>query len=374
MKVVLYVIDTLEVGGAERSTLEIASRLTQWTPVICQLYKGSTLLADYRFAPQHLVNFELDGPYQFRTAFKKMMALLKKVKPDLVVATLLRSELVTRYCCKRLGIPVVGTFVNDTYSPLELQQVSTNLRLKIRFFQVLNALTARWCISFISNANAIKHSNAKALRLPLDKIVVIPRGRLVPANMPALHSRNNGITTIVNVGRLIRRKGQLELLTAFKKLNARFPDTRLIIAGEGPFRKELEAFIHQENLSGKVDLRGTVRQIEELYRQSDLAVFASHYEGFSGALLEAVLAGVPVVASDIEMNREVIPENAALFYPVMDSEALYKCLLHAVINSEENALRAKNAFMHAANHFDINAIAKRHEAHYNLLISKAAVV
>lgn len=364
----LYVIDTLEVGGAERSTLEIASRLTQWKPVICQMYKGRTLLSGYSFAPHQLVNFELSGPYQFGAAIKKMMVLLKKLRPDLVVATLLRSELVTRYCCKRLGIPVVGTFVNDTYSPFELQQLNISSRIKIRFFQVFNALTARWCISFISNANVIKHSNARALYLSLDKIVVIPRGRFVPISMPVSQSINNGSISIINIGRLIRRKGQLELLAAFKKMQSLIPNAHLYIAGEGPYRPVLEQYIKQENLTLHVTLLGTVSDVQTIYQSAHLAVFTSHYEGFSGAVLEAVLAGVPIIASDIEMNKEVLPEDGALFFPVMNIEALFQTMLFAARNANENKIRALNAFKFAAERFHIDEIVRLHEAHYHTLV------
>lgn len=366
---VLYVIDTLEVGGAERSTLEIAARLKGWRPVICQLYHGSTLLLDYAFNEDQIIRFDLKGPYQLHTASKKFCAVLDRVKPQLVVATLLRSELVARYCCRKKGIPIVGTFVNDTYSHHELQQADFSLRWKIRFFQVLNSITARWCVGFLSNSESIKTSNAVALRIPIEKIHVIPRGRKVPVKLPNSRAISFERPVICNVGRLIRRKGQLDLLKAFQLLLKDFPKAILRIAGEGPFRTELERYTRDNDLGNHVELCGTISDINTFYEKSDVAVFASYYEGFSGAVLEAALAGIPIVASDIPMNHEVLPDDGALFFPVMNVEELYRKMYQATTDRESACKRASKSFGFTSSCFDINAIASRHEAYYDSVMA-----
>lgn len=368
-KKVLYIIDTLEVGGAERSTLEIASRLKHWHPVICQLYKGSSLLSDYSLSKNQLINFGLKGPYQFWKASRKLLDALEHTKPDLVVATLLRSELVARYCCRKKGIPIVGTFVNDTYSTYELRNIKFSLRWKIRFFQLLNGLSARWCVLFLSNSVSIKDSNTRALLIPTSKVVVIPRGRRVPDHFPARRVIDNQYPVFCNVGRLIRRKGQMELLKAFELLLADYPGASLRIAGEGVFRKELEQYIEEKNLKGRVELLGTERRIEDFYRKADIAVFPSYYEGFSGAVLEATLAGIPILLSDIPMNKEVVPSDGAIFFPVMNVEALYQSMLEVLKNHDQALVRSRVAFSFAAGKFDIEVIARRHEEIYDKVIS-----
>lgn len=367
-KRVLFVIDTLEVGGAERSTLEIASRLKDWQPLICQLYNGSALLSDYSFPNNQIINLGLHGPYQFWKACRRLLNVLEQTKPDLVVATLLRSELVARYCCRTKGIPIVGTFVNDTYSAYELRYIKFSLRWKIRFFQFLNGLSARWCVLFLSNSVSIKDSNSRALLIPASKIVVIPRGRRVPDHFPARRNIDNQYPVFCNVGRLIRRKGQMELLKAFTMLLADHPGAYLRIAGDGVFRKELEQYIEEKDLKSRVELLGTERRIGDFYHNADIAIFPSYYEGFSGAVLEAALAGIPMLLSDIPMNREVVPSDGAIFFPVMNVEALYHSMLEVLKNHDQALERSKVAFSFAAGKFDIASIAVRHEELYDKVI------
>lgn len=368
-KKVLFVIDTLEVGGAERSTLEIASRLKTWHPVICQLYNGGALLSDYTFSDSQIIGLGLNGPYQWSIAIRKFLTILEQTKPDLVVATLLRSELVARYCCRKKGIPIIGTFVNDTYSPYELRNVKFSLKWKIRLFQILNMLTARWCVLFISNSNAIKHSNARTLCIPRSKIEVIPRGRKVPSQLPSRQCFKTDRPVFCSVGRLIRRKGQLELLKAFQLLLSDFPGATLRIAGEGNFRGELQRHIKEFDLQQRIQLVGTERNIDEFYSNADIAVFASHYEGFSGAVLEAALAGIPMILSDIPMNREVVPSDGALFFEVSNVQSLYKSMLEMLASPELALLRSKQAFEFASSHLNIDHVVGKHELVYDMALA-----
>jgi UDP-N-acetylglucosamine:LPS N-acetylglucosamine transferase len=159
---VLYIIDTLQTGGAERSTLDIASRLTKFQPVVCQIYPKDDLSKHYAGKGIIFENLAIAGKYEFRKAIAACRQLIRKHRPVLVIGTLMRAEIIARVAAKREGVPVLGTFVNDTYSQEALGAVSFSLRLKIRFFQLLNAYTARFCAAFLANAEAIKDSNARA--------------------------------------------------------------------------------------------------------------------------------------------------------------------------------------------------------------------
>lgn len=367
---VLYVIDTLEVGGAERSTLEIATRLKNWHPFICYIYQGDSVLPQYHFAASQIISLGLPGPYQFLMAAQKLSAVLDDLKPDLVVATLLRSELIARWCCNRKGIPIVGTFVSDPYGTEASQGVSSSLKWKIRFFRELNRISAKWCVGFIANSEAVKTSNSLALGIDENKISVIPRGRVIQNSVSIESTDNPEKWVIGNVGRLIESKGQLDIINALDKLVKLGWQAELHIAGEGSFRKTIESKISSLELDTNAKLFGSVLDMSGFYRSCHMVVLASKHEGFSGAVLEAVLHGIPVIASDIPMNREILPEGSALFFNPGDSEDLCSCLLE-VMNHYGLALeRAKIAFDFASTAFDINSIAMKHEAYYDGVLSK----
>jgi glycosyltransferase involved in cell wall biosynthesis len=102
---------------------------------------------------------------------------------------------------------------------------------------------------------------------------------------------------ILTVGRLTAQKGLGDLLSAFVKASPRLPSARLLIAGEGPERGRLEEIIASHDLGDRVRLLGNVERPDDLYRAADLFVLPSRYEGFPFAMLEAMAAGLPVVAT-----------------------------------------------------------------------------
>jgi glycosyltransferase involved in cell wall biosynthesis len=135
----------------------------------------------------------------------------------------------------------------------------------------------------------------------------------------------------VYTGRLDRAKGLDTLLDAWQMLLARRPEAHLWLVGEGPYRKTLEEQIESRGLFGRVVLAGVFDSVEELLAAADLFVFPSQEEGMSLALLEAMAAGLPVVASDIPGNRPLIVHGQhGLLVPRDNPEALAAAMRHVL--------------------------------------------
>lgn len=122
------------------------------------------------------------------------------------------------------------------------------------------------------------------------------------------------------VGRLVADKGFDYLLDAFSQSLAHHPDLSLVIVGEGPDRHVLEGKIQQLGLGGKVFLPGHKPGLAKLYRGFDWVVIPSRSEGLGLVLQEAVIAGVPVLASDLAVFREQLGD-AGHYVPVADVAA-----------------------------------------------------
>lgn len=369
---IFFAIDTLQTGGAERSILDIASRLPEGIePYVVTFYKAKTILS---FAKENttikFIHFELDGKYDFIKGIRLFTELCKVEKPDVVVATLFRTEIITRVVCKQLGIPNIGTFVNDTYSPYEMESLSLLRKAKIIFFKKINSVTAKYCTHFLSNAQSIKISNAKALRISEDKISVIYRGRDVSKfTYDPLKENLDNQFRFLNIGRLLPRKGQSELIQAFALFQKKYPKATLSIAGEGKYRAGLKKLIIENNLQEKVTLLGTVSDVNSLFQQHDFFIFPSHYEGFSGAVVEAMLGGIPVIASDIAMNKEAVEHlQTGYLFPVKNIAALTSAMEYAVSNKKQMLQMAKNARQYAVENFDIDKIASAHAALYKTIV------
>jgi sugar transferase (PEP-CTERM/EpsH1 system associated) len=113
------------------------------------------------------------------------------------------------------------------------------------------------------------------------------------------------------VGRLQRVKDQRTLLDAFARLRARAPSLpmRLVIIGDGPLRSELQGAIHALRLDEHVWLGGARDDVAELLRAIDVFVLPSLAEGISNTILEAMASGLPVIASNVGGNPELVVQG-----------------------------------------------------------------
>jgi glycosyltransferase involved in cell wall biosynthesis len=375
-KKIIYTIDTLSYGGAEKSTVEIVTKLSpDFEPVVVTFYRENELQPLLEEKGVRVININLKKKYDFIKGISSFKEICKREKPDLIVATLFRSEIISRIVSKQLGIKNIGTFVSDTYSPFALTQFSKAQLLKIKVLLLLNRFTAKFCTRFISNANSIKFSNAKILKVEHEIVDVIYRGRDVSQFDHNTDRNTDGYFRFVNVGRLRPAKGQGELIEAFAAFHKQYPYSKLDIAGEGPERGKLEKLIAELNLKGKVRLLGNVSNIPALLNDYHAFVFTSHYEGFSGALVEAMLAGIPVLASDIPMNTEAIEHlKTGYIFKVKNVASITQAMQYAANNYTHMSEMSATAKLLAQRLYDLDSIVRQHEMIYNNCIgSKAAV-
>jgi glycosyltransferase involved in cell wall biosynthesis len=144
---------------------------------------------------------------------------------------------------------------------------------------------------------------------------------------------------LLTVARLVPWKGIDHLIRAVRAV----PDVRLIVAGEGPDEARLRAISEAEHVADRVTfLGGVARERLGLYfRAADYTVLYSGYEGLSHTLLESLLAGTPVIASDKGGNPEVVRHNDnGLLVPYVDQEALAETIRAALAGDTRARLAA----------------------------------
>jgi glycosyltransferase involved in cell wall biosynthesis len=129
---------------------------------------------------------------------------------------------------------------------------------------------------------------------------------------------------VVAMGRLHQQKGFDVLLRAFAKCRVDSPDWALTIIGEGEERSRLQALVSELALEESVEMLGRVKNPFVILRRADLFVLSSRYEGFPNALLEAMAAGAPVVATDCRSGpRHIVRQDIdGLLVPPEDVDAL----------------------------------------------------
>lgn len=372
---ILSVIDTLEIGGAEVSLLEIYRRFQDTEVVVCQLYPGDALAASYRAAGVRVVALGLTGKYAFRKAVRRLDEVVREERPDLLLATLFRAGVVTRWIARRTGLPLVDAFVNDSYSPHRWRTSSLSGKLKLLTVQLLDRATARRSTGFTAVSATVRDSNCRALNVPPERVTVIHRGRDPEVFQPLDDQHRDALRSdlgvephqplLLNVARLLPRKGQAELVQAMPRILARQPSTVLLLAGEGEGRSRLEAQIREASLGEHVRLLGNRNDVPRLLAAADVFVFPSHYEGHAGALVEAMMAGRPIVATDTGVHRESVTDReTARLVPVGAPEALAGAVCEVLDDPELARRLGTGAREVAVDRFHIDHLAARHEALY----------
>jgi glycosyltransferase involved in cell wall biosynthesis len=127
---------------------------------------------------------------------------------------------------------------------------------------------------------------------------------------------------VTAVGRLVPQKAPDLFLEVAAAVARQRPETRFLVVGDGPLRADLEHQAAQLGLTRQLRFLGTRQDARDLIARSDVLVFASHWEGLSVAALEALAAGVPVVATDAQGMRALLSGGAGIIVRSRSRDAL----------------------------------------------------
>ena len=359
----MFTIDTLAQGGAEQSTLETIRNFSKSVePIVVYFYSNHRLKDAFEQINCKLIFLDISGKYNFYTAIKALIKLLQIEKPDIVVSTLYRSSIISRFACLLTNTPLVGTFVSDSYIE-ERKKLFKGLK-RVYYYSTwaLDCITANIPNGYISNSESIAKTNSKSLLIPIDKVYVVYRGRDSSLFSNWIKPSDTNSFIISAVGRLVDLKWYPLLIQAVFNLRNKYPNLKVIIYGEGPERKNLENLINELGIESMIKLAGNQFFAWKNLYNSNAYINTSIYEGFSGALVEAMMVGLPMIVSDISMNMEAVTHNETAI--VFESNNVNDLTL-AISNTIENYDRAcelgKAAREKAIEYFDIKVVVKKYE-------------
>lgn len=169
--------------------------------------------------------------------------------------------------------------------------------------------------------------------------VIIPNGidyDYWSAPSSELPHRPQAEPLIVSVGALKHVKGHDLLIEAFSTISKRYPDAHLVLIGDGQLRTLYEKRIRDLSLGDRITITGWLQpdEVRAWLQEADLFVFPSRNEGFGIALLEAMAAGVPVIASSVGGIPEVVGEMNHTLVKSMTSAEFAKAITELVTNKE----------------------------------------
>jgi len=266
------------------------------------------------------------------TGLLKIFIDLKKWSPHIVVTFLPFSHIIGRTLARLASVPFV-------VSSIRQRNVHTPF-----WYYPLSRLTARWADKVVFNSRDVIEFALANEGVREHQVSYIPNGVEIPAEPSADRSHQVrgelGIaaSTLVigTVGRLYAQKGVTHLLQAFTKVVHGLDDSILLIVGEGPLLKHLKGESRDLGIDANVRFLGERSDVPELLNAFDVYVQSSLFEGMPNAVMEALAAALPVVATEVDGISELIDDgrNGRLI-PPGDSEALADAIIYARENESE---------------------------------------
>jgi glycosyltransferase involved in cell wall biosynthesis len=246
----------------------------------------------------------------------------------------------------------------------------------------------------LKNAIAFQKSNLKSflnrimpgIYANADGVIVLSEGvrqeiigRLPPEKTRHIHTIHNiGITeeniivsqsglrnkhSIVCCGRLVKLKGFDVLIRSMVEVRQKFPSVHLSIVGDGPERQNLEKLVQDLSLQNNVKFVGFVKAPEQYFLSSEIFALTSFLEGFGNVIVEAMVSGAAVIATDCPHGpKEIIQHGInGLLVPVNNIEALSKAIIQ-MLENPELLRKLATAGMNRSKDFLPEVIAKQFEA------------
>lgn len=328
---VLFVITRAHEGGAQEQLLTLIRGLPR-------TYEISLATGEHGFlterasalgASVHVID-ELVTPIRFGQdwrAFQRIRALVRELKPDLIHTHSFKAGMLGRIAAHVTGTPSMFTahgwaFTNGV--PL-IQRV-----IAVPCEWLLSKVTSR--IITVSEADHRLGLQYRVARQPrmitvLNGVDPLPApARRFPADVPR----------IVMVGRFEPQKDQMLLVRALREVGQPF---EVWFIGDGSLRGRVEEEVRGLGLADRVRFFGTCRNVPELLEQADVFVLTSRYEGLPMSILEAMRAGLPVVATDVGGVSEAVREGVTGFLAPRGDSAVLRDRLAELLGDRELRLR-----------------------------------
>lgn len=187
----------------------------------------------------------------------------------------------------------------------------------------------------------------------------------------SFHGFPSDARVLVSVGRMETLKGHRYLIAAFARLRQKYDFLRLWILGDGRLKEQTKAMVTDLGMSDDIVLPGSVPNVADYLRESDLFVLPSLSEGTSMAILEAMASGLPIVACDVGGNRDILSrrEIGLLVAPASPS-ALEDAIQEIILDPVRCYRLGREAHGLAHEEYSSQAMVKHYERIYSKLLEK----
>jgi glycosyltransferase involved in cell wall biosynthesis len=345
---ILVVIDGMEVGGSQRQISHLLAGLdrSRWQPELLYFRESSFLVDALVQAGVKLHHLPKRGRVDARFLME-FAALLRRGDYALVHAFSLTAELWSLLAVMASGCRP-GLVASERNQYLD----------KPAWYWWLKRFVLGHCVAVVANSKAGAVATARRTRLPASLFDIVVNGvddvspmtadgrEELRGNIGAPAGRVAGLF----VGRLVPQKNLECLVAALAMLD---PEQRpwIALAGDGPLRDRTEQLAREAGVLADVRFLGVRSDTVRLMQAADFLVLPSRFEGLSNALLEAMAAGCPVIASAVGGTPELIEDGrSGLLFPADSADALSACMARLCADPTLRTRLSRQALEHVTQH------------------------
>jgi len=370
MKRILFLVTGLAYGGAETQVVYLATRFKSrgWEVGVVSLIPPKAYIEDLEKADVLVFSLDIRRKLPDPRPILRLVQIIRKWQPDVVHSHMVHANLLARIVRPLAPFPVLVCTAHS---------IDEGGRLR----EVLYRLTDPFCdlTTQVSQAGLERYVHVGAV--PRHKICYIPNGVDTERFKPNLEDRLKvrkelGVEGFVwlAVGRFDPPKDYPNMLQAFARVVHKHLNTMLLIAGDGPLRKTMENMTRELGVEKHVKFLGIRRDIPQLMNAADAYVMSSEWEGMPMVLLEASACGLPIVATNVGGNAEIVLDGQTGFLvPPKSPEALSQAMLRMMDLPEEvREKMGKQARKHIESNFSLDRIVDCWEALYYELLNHSS--
>lgn len=323
----MHVLYSLDVGGLENGVVNLINHLdwVKYHHTLCCLTHAGRLLKRVKRSDINVVEMGKKEGHDW-SLLLRLARLLRKLRPH-IVHTRNWGTMDAIPVARLSGVPVLvhgehgrtmaevngenkrRTVIRKTLFPLVHRFVTVSKELN-SWLQLSAGVAPRKIMTICNGVDLARFA--------------CPQSRLLARSKLGFSDEEFVIGT---VGRLDRIKNHASLIQVFPDLIAEYPRLRLVIVGSGPCFSSLESLIKKLDLAGRVRLAGEKDDVLPLMQSFDVFVLPSLFEGISNTVLEAMACGLPVIATRVGGNVELVEEGVTgLLIPQQDEAALRSSL------------------------------------------------